>query len=1834
MSDLEPTLADFHQPPAPPRRSRVGTWLRRAFAVSMVAASLTCGGDGGSTLKSTTSGVAYWSGGGPVRNATIIAWQMVDGERTFELGRTTTDENGRWEITTEGYEHIEYDVVGGSYAEASGGEVTLDSNTILRGIVLDVPIGGTRSGITISPLTDLAVTLGHARRAANKEDTYGDSVHKAVERLTNHFGFDPLTTPVASPAAPASSPTAEVKYGLVLAGLSQLARSVAEQQGATTQSINTVVWTRTLGRDAGSAEALFDGVGAAPLFVGASCPPPPGCSVEGPGCYADCRAQSNTLKARIGAQILSFLRTSQNGTTLTRNDVEAWLEEVRTRVDGDLFGSDPAEEWDQVGPAITWVTPVADATVAGSIAVEVTATDPLGIASLTVTAETPTPLQLVDTDPAPERFAATFSTVGLPEGPLTLTATALDTQDNRSDAPRSILLDNVSGGTVSAIVYKGRVENATVRIYEFQNGVRAAQVGSATTASDGSVTNVMVANGYSGPLLVEAGFSGTYPEEAATATVTLDVNDRMRTIVPSYAEGNAISNLVVSPLSSFAVTYFEYLQQTNQGGSTLAERWTTARTAMETHFGVANIYNLTPQAPSEMTTFNAGARYGMIMVGLSETARMASTLGGGDGGTFGSAMNAMRVFRVLDTDLADGCWDGRQGATQLYFGGTEAVTVRSVRRDLANAIVSYLNDGARNQTPYAGAADILSQLDTLSDGGGNNAPGSCSATSRLNPDAGTAFDQTPPVIAFTGATPPAGFVRGTITVDAVATDDLDTRPTLRFTSPAGTADSDGDETDSDAHHTFDTTMLPDGPLVVALESVDDAGNVGAAARTFTVDNQAPTISFNIPDGSWHGAPGPNVSYGHDEMNVSSVTAMLNGGPFSNGQQVSAQGQHTLVVTVIDQAGASTTATLTFYVDTTVPTLALGTVTPSGTVVKDIVTITVTADDNLKQFGSLGSDIAVTATGVNGAVTPTSVSSSVDAMMRRVVVATFNTDVIPVPDGQLTVRFNVMDRAGNPAAELPVVRTVDNTDPVVVISGVSMNAWYPSAPTVSFTQNDANRGTTTATLNGAAFANNTQVTTPGMHTLVVTAVDQAGNTKSETVVFYVDLANPTLTVQPPNPNGMWIRGMFDVTVEATDTMMGLGSLPDNIVATVTSSPGTTSPGTSYPAASGGAKRIRNQIDTTAIAGSTVAMGSLSVRYDVTDASGRMATPVTVAVMIDNNPPHITIDNVGSQPIPTFTSDPTPTITGTVETGGSPVTITLTIQGRPSVAVTPSGGTWSYTVPDEMPLADGQYAINATATDAAGNSAAADPVTMNIDTAGPTVTFQTSNVLDERTRCTVTVHASTSTGEITSPGTPVTYSCSGTPTDLSPGGASLGKYVARMASTNANPIAWNITTSDVGGAGVASASDTVRFRIYRTAPGATWVNATPGILSGTTLPATANVLSTDWTELLTHSASFTIEIQAKDQLGNWGPSAMRTWTHVPLAHPVALAYRGNAPTSSTDPVWEYSLHRHSLFPLTGQTGPANAMSSGFQASAPRALFVFDLVNPHPAPVNVGFFLPAISGATYTKRIWDTSPWIAATSMTAPNNGTCSVNPWPSPNWSARINHSAPYNCNTGSCTCNGSGWTQPADSLPGTSTVGLPDNTIVVRAVDLSALPAQQQLSVLGLTSMVNGRPFYEFQIPAAPSDTQGKHIRVLVGFPNLDFYAPFTSPLDGVQESDGLGSEQHKTTDGYVATMTASFYERWGACHSSSGGSCTAARVRRHLRALVEARVSVPAQAMQLNVRQRATNSSTAAAEEPPTLLDITARRNTSSFLWETCETPSYGGGACTPNIPTTANSAL
>jgi len=80
--------------------------------------------------------------------------------------------------------------------------------------------------------------------------------------------------------------------------------------------------------------------------------------------------------------------------------------------------------------------------------------------------------------------------------------------------------------------------------------------------------------------------------------------------------------------------------------------------------------------------------------------------------------------------------------------------------------------------------------------------------------------------------------------------------------------------------------------------------------------------------------------------------------------------------------------------------------------------------------------------------------------------------------------------------------------------------------------------------------------------------------------------------------------------------------------------------------------------------------------------------------------------------TTTSDTTPTFTGTAPAGS---TVTIFLNGQPVGTTTAdANGNWSFT--PTTPLADGQYVLTVTATDAAGNvSVPTGPVNFTIETA---------------------------------------------------------------------------------------------------------------------------------------------------------------------------------------------------------------------------------------------------------------------------------------------------------------------------------------------------------------------------------------------------------------------------------------------------------------------------------------------------------------------------------------
>ncbi|MCA9675305.1 MAG: Ig-like domain repeat protein, partial [Myxococcales bacterium] len=909
-------------------------------------------------------------------------------------------------------------------------------------------------------------------------------------------------------------------------------------------------------------------------------------------------------------------------------------------------------------------------------------------------------------------------TTGRPEGELTLRATAVDEDGNVATADRVVVVDNLDGGSVSGVVFKGPVGGATVKIYRFPDGVKGDLLGEGVTADDGGFTNIVLGNGYSGPLLIEAGGAGTYGEEAAPATtVTFDVTDQLRTVVPVYTDGDAVSGRAVTPLTSFVVTYYEFLR-TQQTG-TFAEVWGAARTTMQEHFGVPDLLGLQPLRPAQMTTFSSPAKYGLVLVGLSRMAWQASNQGGGDGGSFGTSMNALRVWKVLDQDLADGCWNGMAGSTPLVFGGTQSVADDSARKRLADAIVAYLGS-AQNQTPFDGAADILPLLDTLSLAGPAAGDGTTCAAGELFPTPGDTYDQTPPVMTFEAPTPGAdAYVRQSITVAALATDDLDLRPATVFTAPADLADldADGDGTDRDATITIDTASRPDGPLTITATGTDDSGNVGTGTRTFTIDNTQPVIAIDgvTADGYYPGAV--TLSFSQTEANPGTLTATLDGAAFASGQSVFGEGAHTLVVTAIDLAGNTATLTRAFTIDTTAPVVTINGVTQgayynsSRTITYALTdtnggTVTATLDGaSFTSGGAVSAEgvhtLRVTATDLSGNETVVTRTFTIDTTAPVIAISgvdangfydasvtitftqtetnpstlTAKLDGNPFASGQSvlasgahTLIVTALDLAGN-TASLTRTFTIDTAAPQITIVGVTQGAYYNNNRTITFSQTDANPGALTAELDGSAFASGASVGAEGVHTLVVTATDLAGNQASASRTFTIDKTAPVITVNGVTPNGFY-GASVTITFSQADTN------PDTLTATLDAAAFTSGQ-------------------------SVFSEGAHTLVVTATDRAGNTST-VNRTFTVDTTAPVVTINGVTQGAY--YNVGKTITFT---QADANPDALSATLDGLPFV----SGSTVSV---------EGPHTVTVTAVDRAGNQTVASR-SFTIDTISPVLSI---------------------------------------------------------------------------------------------------------------------------------------------------------------------------------------------------------------------------------------------------------------------------------------------------------------------------------------------------------------------------------------------------------------------------------------------------------------------------------------------------------------------------------
>ncbi len=441
----------------------------------------------------------------------------------------------------------------------------------------------------------------------------------------------------------------------------------------------------------------------------------------------------------------------------------------------------------------------------------------------------------------------------------------------------------------------------------------------------------------------------------------------------------------------------------------------------------------------------------------------------------------------------------------------------------------------------------------------DNAGNTASATALLN------IDKTPPTVH--GSVPPAN-----------AFGWYNTPVTANWTC--------GDALSGVASCPNPTTLSAEGAAQsMTGTSNDTAGNTASATVSgINIDVTPPTLTPSAPPTTSGWYAGPVTVHWTCTDNLSGVATC------PADQTVSAEGVTTLAQTITDNAGNTTTNTITVRVDKTPPTI-VGTASPAangnGWNNTD-VTVSFTCADTLSGTASCsgpstlgegahqsvsgsaadlaGNTATATVSGVNVDKTaptlsgaPTTAPNANGWYNSAVTIHWTCADALSGIDGptcpansiisgegsaQQQAR-TVFDLAGNAtnASSAPV--NVDLTPPATTASPIPVG--YTSSVTVNFTAIDNLSGVaqTNFTVDGGPnqVGNSVTFNTNGTHTLTYFSVDKAGNVEA-THVATVKIASsaPTITAAlSPLPNGAgWNNANVTVTFTCLDPVSGIAS----------------------------------------------------------------------------------------------------------------------------------------------------------------------------------------------------------------------------------------------------------------------------------------------------------------------------------------------------------------------------------------------------------------------------------------------------------------------------------------------------------------------------------------------------------------------------------------------------------------------------------------------------------------------------------------------------------------------
>ena len=293
-----------------------------------------------------------------------------------------------------------------------------------------------------------------------------------------------------------------------------------------------------------------------------------------------------------------------------------------------------------------------------------------------------------------------------------------------------------------------------------------------------------------------------------------------------------------------------------------------------------------------------------------------------------------------------------------------------------------------------------------------------------------------------------------------------------------------------------------GPHSFTVTATDAAGNVRTETVSYTVrDITAPTLEVQVPavEGSYGRGRTVAADYScADEDGGAGLASCEGDVPSGEPLDTSTLGAHTFTVTATDRDGNQTTRTITYRVrDVTAPVIAIA--RPA-----DDATFAQGASVGRVSFGCTDDD------GGSGLATCTGTIPDGTAI---------DTSRI----GRFTIKVTATDNAGNTTSDRISYSVGDVTPPSIEVSRPQGRPTYPFGARVQpqFRCSDGEGGSGVVSCEASEQALRTR--TPGLHRIVFTAIDRAGNFTREVRAYRVAAPPVKLRSLSASPTAFTPRG---------------------------------------------------------------------------------------------------------------------------------------------------------------------------------------------------------------------------------------------------------------------------------------------------------------------------------------------------------------------------------------------------------------------------------------------------------------------------------------------------------------------------------------------------------------------------------------------------------------------------------------------------------------------------------------------------------------------------------------